>query len=348
MQPGEGFPAVVGRRPAVSVCIPTYNGESWIADSIRSALRQDMGDLEIVVSDDGSGDRTVSIARSFDDPRVRVISHASRVGMAQNWNRCLQAARGDYIKPLMQDDLLEPTCVRKMARVMDSHASIGLVFSPRLVDFADPDHPDARTWYDKFGVLHRNLPPLTERSHGRAIFDAIRQNGFAYNWIGEPTAVMLRRSVLEDLGLFNIRLRQLTDLELWLRIAFFNDIGFVPEPLVTFRVHEASTSSVNQREGTAWLDRIWLMEGLRAHPEIRDTLGWRSTLTTWRSLLLSIGKRLLTHPCRFTTREIADLYAYARFKLGLDRADLHATLERQTNATNRAPTSLQARLHDDA
>ena len=105
-------------EPLVSICIPTHQGSRWIRDSIASALAQDYARVEVVVSDDHSTDGTAETAEAVPDERVRVVRSDRRLGMARNWNRSVQLARGDYIKFLMQDDLLDPTCVSRMATVL--------------------------------------------------------------------------------------------------------------------------------------------------------------------------------------------------------------------------------------
>jgi len=315
-----------GGSGVVSICIPTFNGAPWIGEALASALAQDYEDLEIIVCDDGSSDDTVAIARSSGDPRVRVQANQVRVGMARNWNRSVRASGGEYVKFLMQDDRLGPTCVRRMLAVMEADPRVGLVFSPRDVLFEDPDDPSSSTWKRRFGQLHAPLEPLGRVNRGRALFERMRHKSFAYNWIGEPTAVMVRRDALVRVGLFNVRLRQLTDLEMWLRVAFFHEVGFVPDPLVTFRVHQGSASVANARTGTAWLDRVWLLEGLRAHPEIRSALGPRTEALIWFYLLRSSGRRLLAGRRPTMGSRIEGLRGYIEFRLARGRGRLHEDL----------------------
>jgi glycosyltransferase involved in cell wall biosynthesis len=248
-----------------------------------------------VVSDDHSTDGTAEAAEAISDDRVRVVRSDRRLGMAGNWNRSVQLARGDYIKFLMQDDALDPTCVTRMASILAANRSVGFVFSLRTIEVDDPADAGSVHLARKLAALPWRLGTLEEVNDGRAIFEAMRRTGFRGNWIGEPTAVMVRRDALRRVGLFNGRLGQLADLEMWLRLAFFFDVGFVPASLATFRLHSSSTTSANAAAGDAWLDRPWLLEGLRAHPEIRPTLGWETQARAWAVTLGAEGKRLVTH-----------------------------------------------------
>jgi glycosyltransferase involved in cell wall biosynthesis len=302
------------REPSVSICIPTHGGRRWVLDSITSGLAQDYPNIEVVVSDDASTDGTAEIAEAIPDARVRVARSDRRLGLAGNWNRSVQLAHGEYVKLLMQDDRLAPTCVSRMADVLSRNPSVGFVFSRRTIVVDDPVDAGAVRLARKLERLPERLGALEEVNDGRAIFDAMRRTGFRGNWIGEPTAVMVRRDALDRVGLFNTRLRQLTDLELWLRLAFFFDVGFVPEALATFRLHATSTTSANAAVGDAWLDRPWLVEGLRRHPEIRSSLGPLTAARVWAVTLGAEGKRLVTHVGRGRHAYASQLREYRRYR----------------------------------
>jgi glycosyltransferase involved in cell wall biosynthesis len=313
--------------PIVSICIPTFNGASWVREAIASALAQDFGDFEVVVCDDASSDDTLAIARQFDDPRLRVVANPERVGMARNWNRCVQASNGAYVKLLMQDDRLARDCVGRMLEVMRSGPKVGMVFSPRELDLDDPADPASILFRKRFGEVHTRLGPLSRINDGRTLFAVMERDRFRDNLIGEPTAVLVSREALQRLGLFNVKLRQLTDLELWLRIAYFYDVGFVSAPLVGFRVHKGSVSSANERSGCAWLDRLWLLEGLRAHPEIRTRLSGRTGARLRLLNYANAGKRLVTDGPRAVGPHLRELGGYLRFRLGRRRGEaLHEPL----------------------
>ena len=212
--------ALPPHTPAVSVCIPTFNGASWIREAIESALAQDFSDLEVVVCDDASTDDTVELAEQVHDERVRVVAHRERVGLARNWNRCVSESKGAYIKFLMQDDRLAPGCIGRMLEVLRGSPGVGMVFCPRELEFDDPGDPASIYFLERFGELHTRLGPVARVNDGRTLFAAMQRDWFRDNMIGEPTAVMVTREALVGLGLFNVRLRQATDLEMWLRISY--------------------------------------------------------------------------------------------------------------------------------
>lgn len=98
------------RRPVVSVIIANYNGAAYLAAAIRSAQRQTLRNLEIIVSDDGSTDESVAIVRrlSADDPRIRLVQDGQNRGPAAARNRALAAAAGEWIAVMDSDDLMHP------------------------------------------------------------------------------------------------------------------------------------------------------------------------------------------------------------------------------------------------
>jgi glycosyltransferase involved in cell wall biosynthesis len=101
--------------PLVSILIPTYNSEQWIAESIRSALAQTWERKEIIIVDDGSTDQTLQVARQFESESVRVVSQQNQ-GAAAARNKAFSLSHGDYIQWLDADDLL---AADKIARQME-------------------------------------------------------------------------------------------------------------------------------------------------------------------------------------------------------------------------------------
>ena len=94
-------------EPLVSILIPAFNAQEWIADTLRSALAQTWVRKEIIVVDDGSRDRTLAVARGFESSQVRVVSQDNQ-GAAAARNRCFSLGQGDFIQWLDADDLLSP------------------------------------------------------------------------------------------------------------------------------------------------------------------------------------------------------------------------------------------------
>ena len=258
---------------SISVCIPVYNGERWLGEAIRSVLDQTRSDFELLIvdnhSDDGSFGLASEAARS--DSRVRLVENMQTVGAVPNHNRCLQLAEGELVKFLHHDDLLREDCLERMAALFEANPRVGLVFSRREILLDDPSDPAALEWKREHEVLHAGFGQLREVNDGRALLSAylpcFGEPEFA-KWIGEPSAVMVRRSAVESMGGFDERVRQSFDIELWVRLMAAHDVGFVDEPLASFRHHgESLTAGIAVRRDD-WLDRLWILEGLLGDPNL--------------------------------------------------------------------------------
>lgn len=116
--------------PKVSVVIPVYNRENFIAPCIESALAQTFTDLEVVVVDNASTDGTWEICQHFaaKDQRVRIFRNDFNIGPVRNWLACVAQAKGEYTKILWSDDLIDPEFLKKLLPYLDD-ASVGFVYS---------------------------------------------------------------------------------------------------------------------------------------------------------------------------------------------------------------------------
>ena len=281
--------------PLVSICIPTFNAARWILECLESGLTQSYPRLEVLIIDDASTDETVKLVRAVDDERIRLLVNEQNIGLAQNWNKCIEMSRGDFIKFLFHDDILYPDCVEKMMQLLLLNEKVGLVFSPRdVIVEVDPEAELTKIWLQNCTTLHARFRAIKPINHGRDLFAQYLSRGFAGNWIGEPSSVLIRKECFTRLGLFNPHLYQVCDVEMWLRIMLAYDIGFLPEKLTAFRFHSDSTSFRNMASRRNFLDQLWLLESLSncssimlAHPEIERV----------RALeLLRLAKAFLLHP----------------------------------------------------
>lgn len=104
-------------NPEVSVIIPAYNSEEYIAQALRSVLNQSYRNLEVILIDDASTDMTVTIARSFHDPRLKIISNQQNRGVSYSRNRGIEVAQGKWIALLDSDDWYAPQRLKSLLKV---------------------------------------------------------------------------------------------------------------------------------------------------------------------------------------------------------------------------------------
>jgi len=116
--------------PLVSILIPVFNREDFIGNCIQSALDQTIEDLEVVVVDNASTDRTWDVSQEYaaKDSRVRIFRNERNIGPVKNWKRCIDEASGLYGKILFSDDRMHPTCLERCIPFLVD-PDVGLVFS---------------------------------------------------------------------------------------------------------------------------------------------------------------------------------------------------------------------------
>ena len=105
-------------KPLVSVCIPTYNGSEYIVEALESVLNQTYKNIEIIVSDDKSSDKTLDLVRQCaKTSKFPIVIYTNEFrGIGNNWNNSIKKANGKYIKFLFQDDILLPNCIDLMCK----------------------------------------------------------------------------------------------------------------------------------------------------------------------------------------------------------------------------------------
>lgn len=121
---------IAEKRPLVSILIASYNRAELLCASIRSALDQGGEEVEVVVSDDASPDDSFERASAIGDPRLRVMSQPSNVGVWQNFASTLEKARGEFVVFLGDDDFLSPGFVDTHLAVFRRHPTLSAVFCP--------------------------------------------------------------------------------------------------------------------------------------------------------------------------------------------------------------------------
>ena len=217
--------------PRVSVCIPVYNCEKYIAQAIGSVLEQTFQDWELVIDDNASTDGTLNIIHMFSDPRIHIINNKMNIGLEANWNKVVTAARGEYIKLLPADDFLYPLCLERQVEIFESseNASLALVGCAR--DIVDPDGKR---------LIVRKFPGREGKISGILAIRKVLRSGT--NLLGEPAAILFKRSLLEKAGLFDGSFAYVIDVDLWLRMLLHGDLYVLSNPYCGFRISPGSTS----------------------------------------------------------------------------------------------------------
>ena len=233
-------------QPQITVALPVYNGEQYIAVAIDSVLRQTYSDFELLILDNCSTDGTASVIRNFSDPRIRLITNTKNLGMIGNWNLAVSLATGKYIKILSHDDLLDPTCLAEQINgfLTYQNQNVGIVTCKKNII-----NEAGRTVMFGFGIFG----PTRVIDGKRAIKKAIRAGR---NIIGEPSIVLLDTALLRASG--NFEQPQFTpDIKMWFKILRNTNLLFLNKNLASYRISTTSTStSVASTQGSQFVELI--------------------------------------------------------------------------------------------
>jgi glycosyltransferase involved in cell wall biosynthesis len=257
----EGPSPNSGEQPLVSVILPVYNGERFVAETLESALRQTYRNLEIIIIDDGSTDRTNAVLQSLaaGDPRVHVFTQ-SNGGVASARNRGLAEAHGEFIAPLDADDLWDPTKIeRQVRRMQEAGEETGMVYCWWV-------------WIDECGVVRDRSPEWKIEGEGLEMLLQV-------NYTGNASVPLYRRRCLEEAGGYDETFERrggqgCEDWDVALKVATRFRVAVVPELLTGYRrlPESMSTQCVVMRRS-----QEFLAEGVvERQPEISPELLQRS------------------------------------------------------------------------
>lgn len=204
--------------PQVAVIIPVRNGEHFIAQAIDSILSQTLADLEILVVDDASTDRTTEIIQSYTDPRLRVLSNPQRMGVSASRNRAMAETRSPYVAFLDADDVSYPERLAKQIAFLESHPNVVIVGS----------HLD---YIDAAGKLLYSEHPGQRPCEPNELRKELLKRACIL-----PSTATGRTSALVQAGGFP-KSDYAEDHELWSQLAVNHDLAILPECLVAYRHH---------------------------------------------------------------------------------------------------------------
>lgn len=231
--------------PSMSVVMPVYNVEAYIAEAIQSVLDQSFPYFELIVVDDGGSDGSIAIAEAFEDPRIRIVSQSNR-GLAGARNTGIAEARAPYIALLDSDDRWDRDKLLLHYVHLQANASIGVSYAgSRLID--------------------ENGLPLSVAQRPK-LAGVTARDVFCRNPVGNGSAPVLRRTALDKAAFphpqepdrlcwFDESFRQSEDIELWVRLAVAHDIQFegLDHLLTDYRIIGGALSANVVQQYLSWM-----------------------------------------------------------------------------------------------
>ena len=272
--------------PRVSIGLPVYNGEPYLAQALDSLQAQTFGDFELIICDNASTDCTGEIARSYAaaDSRIRYVKNDRNLGWIRNFIRSFELSSGEYFRWHAADDLSAPECQERCVQALDREPTVVLAYPrTRFIDargrrLAEPDDG-----------LDLQSPRASRRF--REIVTRLGHTNLQY---GLMRAAAVRRTRM--LGLYPA-----SDMVFLAELTLYGRFWEVPEFLFYRRFHPGASSSMNRMQLQMFYDpihpdRMWIREWRHLGEYLRAA--WRAPLGSRERLLLhlfltrlAIGKR---------------------------------------------------------
>ena len=252
-----------GGAPAVSVVIPTRNREHLIAEAALNALDQRGVDAEVVVVDDASTDGTAGVLEALGEPRLRIVRRRDQGRLAAARNSGIEAARGEWIAFLDDDDVWSPD---KLALQLAAAEAAGAGFAYGGAITVDESLVPLHLW---------RLPPP----------DDLLRELLALNVMPAGASnVLVRADLVRELGGFDVDLSHTTDWDMWIRLAAASAGAAVPDVVVAYRLHQQQESD----RGREMLAELELIDA--KHRDLRTELGVELDRATFADYTRKRGK----------------------------------------------------------
>jgi len=208
-----------------------YNGEPFIFKTLNSALNQTYKNLEIIIFDNCSTDKTAEIIKSFKDKRITYCLNDKNYGGTANVKKCLESANGEFIMLLMADDLLRPKAIEMQADALINNPDVSLCITATNVI----------NEFDRV-ILKRQLYKRSLKIDGKKMAKKSLMRG--RNIYGEPSSVLFRKDKSRQAGYFEDvgPLYYSADFDYWLRLSYIGNVYYINEFLSDFRISSTSAT----------------------------------------------------------------------------------------------------------
>ena len=229
----------------VSICIPVYNGANYLRECLDSCINQTFSDYEILICDDGSKDESSTIIEDYQKkyPAIRFYKNETNLGLVGNWNRCIELAKGEWIKFVFQDDYISTNCLSVFTNTIED--SSHLIVCERNFVLPKNADTDTITYYTKSVKTLENTGFYKGKYFTPKQLCTIAMKYMGMNFIGEPSLIFFRKDIVSKVGYFNKDLKQICDFEFAIRIGSNYGLTYIPEKLCFFRIHSQTTTSLN-------------------------------------------------------------------------------------------------------
>jgi glycosyltransferase involved in cell wall biosynthesis len=231
-------------RPLVSIGLPVYNGERYLQEAIDSILAQTCDDFELIISDNGSSDRTEAICRAYAkrDSRIRYVREAQNRGAGWNFDRVFELARGKYFRWACHDDICAPNLLAKCVAILESQAEVVLAYPQTII--IDETGKQLSQYDDNF-----QLTAFQPAARFKRYLQLVRNGHGCHPFFG-----LIRTDILQKL--LPLGSYPSSDLVLLGKLTLYGTFSEISEPLFLKRDHPQSSVRAHNafRERIAWYD----------------------------------------------------------------------------------------------
>lgn len=244
-------------NPLVSIVIPVHNGEKYIRESLDSCLGQTYEDIEVIVVDDKSEDKTLSILQEYQqkDQRVKVIPVEKQNGLGNVINIGIKQSKGKYIARMDADDIMYRDRIAQQSQYLESN-------------------PNCVAVGGQIDIIDSNSDIIGHREYSQNNQD-IKKNRFLFQPFAHP-AVTLRKSTLEGVGLYPENLWKIEDVKLFLILSTKGEFANLPDTVLKYRITfetESQSKMVEHFKKTNDI-RNWAIQNLNIKPTTRERIIW--------------------------------------------------------------------------
>ncbi len=256
--------------PELSIIIPCYNYAHYLKDSVESVLEQDYQNYELLLIDDGSSDNTWEIMQEYAlrFPQVRIFRHEKNRGIFKSNQTGWNNVRGRYLHFFSADDLYHPNCLTQVMQLFHQNPHLGLVCTD--LEYFQDISGEKRT---KKALEGCQKARVFSRLEMIPLFKATEF------WIPGLTCIV-KSDVLKKYGHLDPYLENISDWFCFHKIALFEGIGYIPDKLISMRLHDKTyTATVKRDKKRKRATYHYLLNHLHNNPEIRSPFQKSGLLT---------------------------------------------------------------------
>lgn len=214
-------------NPLVTVLMPVYNGEKYLREAIESILNQTYNNIEFLIINDGSTDKSLEIIKSYEDSRIRLINNEKNLNLTYTLNKGIKLANGKYIARMDCDDISVDKRIEREVEFLEANIEVGIVGT-------------------RFVVINRNGKKLKDINH--PLTDETIKILLSIICPLAHGSVMVRRDIFEKNLYGSIEYSAIEDYELWIRISKLTKMHNISEKLFKYRIYGESYTNTKAKK----------------------------------------------------------------------------------------------------